>query len=147
MNTVPIKLRKRHERAVVPRYNHEGDAGFDLHFSGEDAVTLAPGMHRLMETGLEMELPLGFELQIRPRSGWAAKSAVTVLNAPGTIDSGYRGEILICLINLGREPVTVLPGQRIAQGVVCPVWHAQFEVTSELSQSERGSGGFGSTGT
>lgn len=146
MQTVAIKLRKRHERAVVPKYAHEGDAGFDLHFAGEESVTIAPGMVRLLPTGLEMEIPPGFEMQIRPRSGWAVKEGVTVLNSPGTIDSGYRGEVQVCLVNLGHEPVTVMPGARIAQGVIAPVWQGRFEVVAQLEASVRGAGGFGSTG-
>lgn len=146
MQTVSIKLHRRHAGAVVPAYAHAGDAGFDLCFAGDTSLTLEPGAHRLVPTGLAMEIPGGFEVQVRPRSGLAAKQGVTVLNAPGTIDSGYRGEVQVCLINLGREPVTLEPGQRIAQGVVAPVTAARFEVVEELAPSSRGAGGFGSTG-
>ncbi len=104
-------------------------------------------MRRLLPTGLAMEIAPGFEVQLRSRSGWAVRDGLAVLNSPGTIDSGYRGEVQICMMNHGQAPVTLNPGERIAQGVVAPVWHAVFEVCDELSQTGRGAGGFGSTGT
>jgi dUTP pyrophosphatase len=147
VQTVPIKLRKLHQRAVIPRYQHAGDAGFDLCLASDESVVLEPGMRRLLPTGLAMEIAPGFEVQVRSRSGWAVREGLTVLNSPGTIDSSYRGEVQICLMNHGYAPVTLQPGERIAQGVVAPVWHAVFEVADELSETGRGAGGFGSTGT
>jgi len=100
----------------------------------------------LVPTGLTFEIPNGFEIQARPRSGWAAKQGLTVLNTPGTIDADYRGEIKVILINLGQEPVLINDQDRCAQLVICPVIQAQFELASDLSSTERGAGGFGSTG-
>ncbi|MBI4872464.1 MAG: dUTP diphosphatase [Candidatus Riflebacteria bacterium] len=147
MTAVPIKIRCRNERARVPVYLHEGDAGFDLHSAAETTLVLQPGERGLVPTGLEMEIPPGFEVQVRPRSGWAVREGVTVLNSPGTIDCGYRGEVQVCLVNLSDRPVEIAPGQRIAQGVLAPVREARFEVVLDLTPSSRGSGGFGSTGT
>ena len=107
---------------------------------------LTTGIQELVPTGIYLEIPPGFEAQVRPRSGLAAKSAVTVLNTPGTIDADYRGEVKVILINLGKENFTVKRGDRIAQLVFAPVVRAQFEKTSDLSESVRGTGGFGSTG-
>jgi dUTP pyrophosphatase len=112
----------------------------------EGELSLAPGAFGKIPTGLALAIPEGFEAQVRPRSGLAAKHGVTVLNSPGTIDSDYRGEIEIILINHGKEPFTVKPGDRIAQLVFAPVQAAVFEETASLSRSERGTGGFGSTG-
>ncbi len=114
---------------------------------GDAPLTLAPGARALIPTGFAMELPEGYEAQIRPRSGLAFKHGVTVLNAPGTIDSDYRGEVKVLLINLGDEPFRIERGMRIAQLVIQPVSHATLIEADELSTSERGTGGFGSTGT
>ena len=100
----------------------------------------------MVPTGLSFEIPLGFEIQCRPRSGLAAKAGLTVLNTPGTIDADYRGEVKVILVNLGHEAIEVKDQERIAQLVLCPVYQAQFELASELSSTERGAGGFGSTG-
>lgn len=109
-------------------------------------MVLAPGERKLIPTGLSMEIPLGFEIQVRPRSGLSFKTGLMVVNAPGTIDADYRGEIKVILGNLGQNDEVITHGDRIAQLVLCPVWQASFEVASELSETERGSGGFGSTG-
>lgn len=101
----------------------------------------------MVPTGLSFEIPSGFEIQARPRSGWAAKQGITVLNTPGTIDADYRGEVKIIVINLGKEAVEIIDQDRIAQLVLCPVWQASFERVESLSDSARGAGGFGSTGT
>lgn len=114
---------------------------------GDAPLTLAPGARALIPTGFAMELPEGYEAQIRPRSGLAFKHGVTVLNAPGTIDADYRGEVKVLLINLGDEPFRIERGMRIAQLVIQPVSHATLIEADELSTSERGTGGFGSTGT
>ena len=130
--------------AVLPGYAHPGDAGMDL--CAAESVLLAPGARSLVRTGLSMALPPGTEGQVRPRSGLAAKHGVTVLNAPGTIDEGYRGELKVILVNHGDAPFAVEPGMRIAQLVVAPVLRVEVAEAAELSGTERGTGGFGSTG-
>ncbi len=135
--------------AFVPEYKTKGAAGADLCALLENQVVLNPGKSAIIPTGLFFEIPEGYEIQIRPRSGLAAKNGVTVLNTPGTIDSDYRGEIKIILINLGEKDFTINNGDRIAQMVVSPVTQSDFTVVQsldKLSQTERGSGGFGSTG-
>jgi dUTP pyrophosphatase len=130
----------------LPRYQTTGSAGLDLCAALERPVLLAPGARQLVPTGLCLELPDGFEAQVRPRSGLALKHGVTVLNAPGTIDSDYRGEVGVLLINHGAVSFEVQPLQRIAQLVVAAVVRAELEVAPELSVTERASGGYGSTG-
>lgn len=132
--------------AVVPAYMSADAAGLDLAAAIDAPIELAPGARAAIGTGLAVELPRGFEGQVRPRSGLARKSGVTVLNAPGTIDADYRGEVVVLLVNLGSAPVTVASGDRIAQLVIAPVVQARIEVVAALSTTERGSGGFGSTG-
>jgi len=124
----------------------EGAAGMDLASAADGPIALAPGQRLGVPTGWSMELPQGYEAQIRPRSGLAAKHGVTVANAPGTIDSDYRGEIIVLLVNLGQETLTISPGDRVAQMVIAPVARAMIEEVTELSQTDRGSGGFGHTG-
>jgi dUTP pyrophosphatase len=131
----------------LPAYATEGAAGFDLAAAVAAPVTLAPGGRALVPTGFAMAVPPGFEAQVRPRSGLAAKHGVTVLNTPGTIDSDYRGEVGVVLINLGDAPFVVERGMRIAQVVVAPVTHARLVEAASLSDTARGAGGFGSTGT
>jgi dUTP pyrophosphatase len=118
----------------------------DLASAADGPIALAPGQRLGVPTGWSMELPQGYEAQIRPRSGLAAKHGVTVANAPGTIDSDYRGEIIVLLVNLGQETLTISPGDRVAQMVIAPVARAMIEEVTELSQTDRGSGGFGHTG-
>lgn len=132
--------------AIVPEYKTTGAAGADLYAFLNSPVTILPGKSAMIPTGLFFEIPEGYEIQVRPRSGLAAKNGVTVLNTPGTIDSDYRGEICIILINLGEKDFTVNNGDRIAQMVIAPVIQADFSIVNELSQTERGAGGFGSTG-
>lgn len=132
--------------AVAPEYQTSGAAGADLRACLDSSVVLPPGGRALVPTGISIELPLGYEAQVRPRSGLAAKFGVSCLNSPGTIDADYRGEIGVILINLGQEPFVVADGDRIAQLVVSPVAVAVFERSEGLSGTERGSGGFGSTG-
>ncbi len=139
-----IKIKKLSSAAHLPQYAHFGDSGADL-FSTEQ-VTLKPMERRAVGTGLAAEVPPGYELQVRPKSGLAIKSAITVLNTPGTIDFGYRGEIKVILINLGAEDYRIEKEQKIAQLVVAPVAYAKFEAVSELTDTSRGTGGFGSTG-
>ena len=139
-----VRFRLLDSSAKLPTYAHPGDAGMDV-CSIEDVV-IAPGARYLVKTGFAMELPDGFEAQVRPRSGLAIKSGITVLNTPGTIDSGYRGEVGVILINLSDVPFHVEKGMKIAQMVIAKFERAEIEEVSELSSSERGAGGFGSTG-
>lgn len=135
--------------AVVPRYMTADAAGMDLHAAMDAPVHLAPGERAAIGTGLAMAIPAGYEGQVRPRSGLAAAHGITVVNAPGTIDADYRGEVRVLLVNLGQEPVTLAPGQRIAQLVIAPVVQARTREVGEvgaLPPSARGAGGFGSTG-
>ena len=141
-----VQIRKVRPDAIVPRYMTEHAAGLDLHAAIPEPVTIAPGDAVTVATGLALAIPPGFEGQVRPRSGLASKHRVTVVNAPGTIDADFRGECMVLLINHGREPFTIEPGHRIAQLVIAPVTRAELEVVDELSPTERGAGGFGSTG-
>jgi len=140
-----VRIRKVHEKAILPSYAHgpQEDAGMDLH--SVETVTLEPGVPRLVPTGLTIELPPGHEAQVRPRSGLALKHAIAMPNAPGTIDPGYRGELRVILMNLGREPYTIHEGDRIAQMIVAR-YEAVEWVESTLADSNRGEGGFGSSG-
>ena len=139
-----VKFRKTDPSATLPSYAHPGDAGMDL--CSVEELVIPQGERRLVRTGLAMRLPPGYEAQVRPRSGLALKKGVTVLNSPGTIDEGYRGEIGVILVNLGDEPFGVCKGDRIAQMVVAPCARAEIALVSELDSTERGAGGFGSTG-
>ncbi len=145
MNEISIKA-KALEGAVIPEYKTAGAAGADVCALVDSPVVLNPGDRALVGTGLFFAIPDGYEIQVRPRSGLAAKNGVTVLNSPGTIDSDYRGELKVILVNLGKEKFTVNSGDRIAQIVAAPVARAQFDRVESLDQTERGSGGFGSTG-
>lgn len=146
----PLTLRlRRLPHAVglpLPEPASPGSAGADLRAALEGEQTLRPGERALIPTGLILEIPPGWEGQVRPRSGLALRHGVTVANAPGTIDSDYRGEVGVILVNLGSEPFTVTRGERIAQVVIAPVARVRFEEAEELSDSSRGEGGFGSTG-
>jgi len=135
----------------VPSYETSGAAGADIRANLEpDAratgIQLEPLARALVPTGLRVEIPPGFEMQLRPRSGLALRNGVTLLNTPGTIDSDYRGPLAVLMVNLGTEPFVIRHGERIAQAVVAPVVQARFEVVQELSETGRGAGGFGSTG-
>jgi dUTP pyrophosphatase len=131
-----------------PAYQSKEAAGVDLvaAVAVDAPVSLAPGARALIPTGLILELPKGFEAQVRPRSGLAAKHGVTVLNSPGTIDSDYRGEVKVILVNLGQEPFVIQRGERIAQMVIAPVVQAKLKAAKAVTKTERGDGGFGSTG-
>jgi dUTP pyrophosphatase len=144
MPNVTLKILKLDPAAILPRYEHPGDAGLDL-FALKD-YELLPGDRQLIQTGIALELPPHTEAQIRPRSGLALKHGITVLNSPGTIDAGYRGEIGVILINLGQKPFTVTVGMKIAQMVIAPVLQVNLETVNTLSKSQRGEGGFGSSG-
>jgi dUTP pyrophosphatase len=130
----------------LPEYQTAQAAGVDLRANLEEEITLQPLQRHLVGTGLFIELPLGYEAQIRPRSGLAAKHGITVINSPGTIDSDYRGEIKICLVNLSNDPFTIKDGERIAQMVIARHETAQFVLVTKLSETERGEGGHGHTG-
>jgi dUTP pyrophosphatase len=145
---IEVKITRLREGAAVPAYAHGAseDAGVDLAFCGEVRVVLEPGERRLFPTGLALELPPGFEGQVRPRSGLALKKGITVLNSPGTIDPGYRGEVGVILINLSGTAQTIEPGERIAQLIVAPYAEVHFTEANELAVSQRSTGGFGSTG-
>lgn len=130
----------------LPSYATEYSAGMDLRASLGEPVTLGPLERAMVPTGLHIELPAGFEAQIRPRSGLAAKHGISIVNAPGTIDADYRGEIKVLLVNLSNEPFVINPGERIAQMVVSRHEKVEWESVSELEESARGEGGFGSTG-
>ena len=140
-----VKIKKLSENAIIPQYQTNGAAGFDFH-AIED-MEIDPRKTVLVKTGLSMEIPEGYELQVRPRSGMSLKTKMRVANSPGTIDSDYRGEICIIMENiglLGSLPFQIKKGDRIAQGVLCPVYQAVF-IEDELNETERGEGGFGST--
>jgi len=139
-----LKIKMKTTGAPVPFYASEGAAGFDIR-SIENTIVYS-GDKAIISTGLFLEIPKGYEMQIRPRSGLAASDNITVLNSPGTVDADFRGEIKIILINHGDKPFKVVSGNRIAQGIISPVLQAMFELVEELSDTERGSGGFGSTG-
>lgn len=130
----------------LPEYGTEQSAGLDLRASIDEAITLNPGEYRLIPTGLKIALPAGTEAQVRPRSGLAYKHGVTVLNSPGTIDADYRGDVGVILINHGKEPFVIEDGERIAQLVLARYVQLKWKPTSDLSSTERGAGGFGSTG-
>jgi dUTP pyrophosphatase len=131
----------------LPHYETDASAGMDLRANISEAVTLEPLGRAIIKTGLFVEFPMGIEAQVRPRSGLAAKKGITVLNAPGTIDADYRGEIGVILVNLSNESYTIENGERIAQLVIARHERAEWEEVEELSQTDRGEGGFGSTGT
>ena len=146
MSAVTVKFQRHADDVVLPDYATPGAAGMDIAAHLDKAVTLDPFARAAIATGFSMQLPSGYEAQIRPRSGLALKHGVTVANAPGTIDSDYRGEVAVILINLGQQDFTITPGMRIAQMVIAPVTHCRFEDTLQLDMSDRGAGGFGSTG-
>ena len=145
MNKIEVKVVAQ-KGAVVPSYKTDGAAGADVCAFLTEPVTIAPGSFAMIPTGLFFEIPQGYEIQVRPRSGLAAKNGITVLNTPGTIDSDYRGELKIILINLGSSAFVVNNGERIAQIIVSPVTVADFKLTDSLSDTVRGEKGFGSTG-
>ena len=135
-----------HFKGELPTYQSTGASGFDVRAQLDKPLTLKKGERALIPTALSFEIPLGFEIQARPRSGWAAKQGLTVLNTPGTIDADYRGEVKVILVNLGQEDVIIQDQDRCAQLVIAPVFQAQFELVKELGETDRGAGGFGSTG-
>ena len=147
MKKISLKIKRlAHYRGELPAYQTELASGFDVRAQLETTIVLKPGERAMIPTALSFEIPAGFEIQARPRSGLAAKQGISLVNTPGTIDADYRGEVKIILINLGQEAVEIKNQDRIAQLVLCPVIQAEFEVVDDLSLSARGAGGFGSTG-
>ncbi len=142
-----ILIKKLSKEVSLPKYETVGSSGMDLAAYINSDIKIDPGKTAIIPTGLTLSIPQGFEVQIRPRSGLAAKKKISVLNTPGTIDADYRGEIKVILINLGHEAFIVEKGLRIAQMVVCPVVQAKLKEVDDLNKTERGAGGFGSTGT
>lgn len=140
-----VRFKKVHPDAILPSYAHPGDAGMDVR--SVEGLEIAPGARVLVRTGLVMVLPAGWEAQVRPRSGLALKHGVTVLNTPGTIDAGYRGEVGVILANFGDKPFYVAKGDRVAQIVIAPVTSATIDETEFVDETDRGTGGFGSTGS
>ncbi len=149
MTTVPVQLRVTRTGSVdvpLPAYQTAGSAGLDLCAALPEPVVIPPGERQLVPTGLRLAIPVGYEGQVRPRSGLALRHGISIVNSPGTIDADFRGEVGIVLINHGTEPFEVQPLMRIAQLVVAPVAQAQVVVVAALDQTERGAGGYGSTG-
>ena len=144
---IKILVKRLSKEVSLPKYETTGSSGMDLSANIDTNISIDPGKTAIIPTGLAISIPKGFEVQIRPRSGLAAKQKITVLNTPGTIDADYRGEIKVILINLSENSFIVERGLRIAQMVVCPVVQAQLKEVNDLSETERGKGGFGSTGT
>jgi dUTP pyrophosphatase len=148
METKVVRVKRlSHFKGDLPRYQSAGASGFDVRAQLETPLTLEPGQRTLVPTGLSFEIPNGLEIQARPRSGWAIKEGITLLNTPGTIDADYRGEVKIIVANLGQQAVTIQDQDRVAQLVLCPVFQAELLIADELSNTARGAGGFGSTGT
>ena len=143
---IKIQIKKLSNTVSTPKYETPGSSGMDIAAHIENNLIINPGEKALVATGFSIAIPRGYEVQIRPRSGLAAKKSITVLNSPGTIDADYRGEIKVILINLGKEKFVVKNGESIAQMVVCPVIQASLDEVKELSDTARGAGGFGSTG-
>ena len=147
MTTIAMKVKKwAHFKGDLPKYETTLASGFDIRAQVETPLTLAPGASAMVPTGLSFEIPVGYEIQVRPRSGLAAKKAVTVLNTPGTIDADYRGEIKVLLVNLSAKAFAVEGGERIAQMVIAKHEQVEFEQVEALSETDRGQGGFGSSG-
>lgn len=146
MEKINLKFKKLHENVNIPSYQTEGAAGMDLCAFLDEPITLKSLERRLIPTGLKMEIPHGYEAQVRPRSGMSIKHGITLVNCVGTIDEDYRGELCVPVINLSTEEFTIHNGDRIAQMIIAPVTRANIEVVSELSETNRGEGGFGSTG-
>jgi len=143
---VKILVKKFNKNINIPTYKTSGSSGMDLVANIKKKITINPNKKRLIPTGISVAIPKNYEIQIRPRSGLAANKGITVLNTPGTIDSDYRGEIKIILINLSKKPFVVKLGERIAQMVLCPVTKAKLKEVKNLPKTLRGKGGFGSTG-
>ena len=143
---IELRIEKLPHCVALPEYKTQGASGMDLSAAISKPVTLKPLERKLIPTGIKIELPIGLEAQIRPRSGLSIKNGITLINCVGTIDADYRGEICVPLVNLSNQDFTINQGDRIAQMVICPVILPQIKIVEELAQSARGAGGFGSTG-
>lgn len=143
-SNIPVRIEKVDSHAIIPTYAHSDDACCDLYIV-ED-YTIRPGQRLLLRTGIAIEIPTGYEVQIRPRSGLSWKHGLTLVNAPGTVDAQYRNEVKLLMINLGKRPVSLRRGDRAAQMCIKPVYTIKFEEVDKLSDSDRGLGGWGSTG-
>ena len=141
-----MKIKIYSVSGILPAYETVGASGMDMRAYISETVTIAPGKRAMIPTGISIELPPGFEAQIRARSGLAAKYGICLANGIGTIDSDYRGELRVPMVNLSNEPYTIQPGERVAQLCIAPVWQAAFTAADALSDTDRGAGGFGSTG-
>ena len=144
---IKILIKRLYDKVIIPKYETPGSSGMDISAYIKSNVEIDPGEKAIIPSGFSLSVPKGFEIQIRPRSGLAAKKGISVLNTPGTIDADYRGEIKVILINLSKEKFIVENGMRIAQMVFSPVIQAELEEVKELPKTSRGTGGFGSTGT
>ena len=142
-----LLIKRFSKNVIIPKYETSGSSGMDIAAYIKENIEINPSEKAIVPTGFSLSIPKGFEVQIRPRSGLAAKNDISVLNTPGTIDADYRGEIKVILINLGKKKFIVENGLRVAQMIMCPVVQAKIEEVEELSSTDRGSGGFGSTGT
>ena len=143
---VKILIKKLSSNITLPVYETKGSSGLDIIANNSDIIKIEPNEWKIIPTGISIAIPKNYEIQIRPRSGLSAKQGISVLNTPGTIDSDYRGEIKVILINLGKKTFLVSGGDRIAQMVLCPIVYAELEEVDKLPDSKRGEGGFGSTG-
>jgi len=141
-----ILIKRLSKDVILPKYETEGSSGMDLAANIEKTIEIKPGKTAIIPTGIAISIPLNFEIQIRPRSGLAAKNQITVINTPGTVDADYRGELKVILINLGNKSFFIEKGLRIAQMVLCPIVQAKLREVNKLDNTQRGSGGFGSTG-
>lgn len=149
MESIKLKIKRISDEfsdIPLPHYATEGSAGMDIRAALKETEILNPGDIKLISTNLSVEIPVGYEIQVRPRSGLAAKHGIGILNSPGTIDSDYRGEIKVILFNFSKEPFEIKSGERIAQLVIAKVYKAEVEESSELEETQRGEGGFGHTG-
>ena len=147
LGIIKLKIKKLENfKGEVPRYQSMGASGFDIRAQLSEKVILKPLERAMIPTGLAMEIPLGYEIQVRPRSGLAAKLGLGVLNSPGTIDADYRGEVKVIVVNLSNTEITIEDQERCAQCVLCPILQTELEVVTELGSTDRGAGGFGSTG-
>jgi len=142
---VKLLIKKLHKNIILPEYKTDGSSGMDLMANVEQTVKILPGEKKIISTGIMVAIPEQYEIQIRPRSGLAAKNGISVLNTPGTIDSDYRGEIKVILINLGKDIFQINKNDRIAQMIVCPIIKVELEEVESLPETVRGEGGFGST--
>jgi len=143
---LPLRIKRLSDLADLPRYQTDHAAGLDLHAAIEKAMIIPPGEIRMVACGFALAVPVGYEAQVRPRSGLASKHGISMPNSPGTIDADYRGEVKVPLINLGRQPFVVEPNMRVAQMVIAPVARCDIEEVEDLDETVRGAGGFGSTG-